>query len=165
MKTLIAAMISLLLVAGCSPRLSPTAKRLQVETGDSATVTICYPKRGNLVLKTQSAAIMVDGSYVFFLHGDESITFNLPPGTHKIGVSVAFSAFFDHLESLPLTADANRSYFFETYPVFEGITFIPYGFIPLPGPDIHFKVYEVDAARAATLKMKQADLNERMMPE
>lgn len=166
MKTLIAAVISLLLLQGCSPaRPSPMAERLLVETGDGATVTICYPKSSNLILSVHSVGIMVDGTYAFFLHGGERITFPIPPGTHEIGVSDSSSAFFTHLETLPFTAEMNGSNFFETYPVFEGITFVPYGFIPIPGPDIRFKLFEVDKERAAQLKTKQVDANERIMPE
>ncbi len=165
MKTLIAAVVSLLLLHGCTPKPSPAATPLLTKTDNSATVTVCYPKVSNLVLKVQSVAVMVDDANTFFLHGGERITFHIPPGVHEIGVSVAFSDFFGHLESLPIRAEANASYFFETWPVFEGITLIPYGFIPLPGPDIRFRLFEVDEARAALLKTKPAKATERILPE
>ncbi|UFS63043.1 hypothetical protein LOH54_02695 [Sulfurimonas sp. HSL-3221] len=165
MKTVTAAVISLLLLQGCSPTLSPMAKRLLDETGDGAAVTICYPKSSNLILSVHSVGIMVDGTFAFYLHGGERITFPIPPGTHELGVSDSSSPYFTHLESLAFTAEVNGSNFFETYPVFEGVTFVPYGFIPIPGPDIRYKLFEVDNERAALLKTKQVDANDRIMPE
>ena len=137
----------LLFLNGCSATISPLIERALIEDNRSSTITIYYPVPENFILKVHSVSISIDGQPFFFLKSGELIRFYLSRRVHKIEVS-DFSFYFDHKEIIDLSTVEGQSFYLKTYPMFEGMTFIPYWFIPLPAVDIRFKLFEVDEDRA-----------------
>ncbi|MFC1489423.1 hypothetical protein ACFL6B_06225 [Thermodesulfobacteriota bacterium] len=140
--------IILLFLNGCSAAIRPFVEQALIEDERSAVIFIYYLAPNNFVLKLHSASISIDGQPYFFLKSGEHIKFFLSPGTHKFEVS-GISPYFDHKETIDLNTDEGQSYYLKTYPIFEGLTFIPYWFIPLPAVDIRFKLFVVDEDKAS----------------
>ena len=156
----------LLLAGGCTSKFSPALERALTNQSGSVSVTLYYPKPENYILRQQSAAIIIDKKTLFYLKRGEQITFYLSPGTHEIGVRQAFSSYFTRQHTLSITMEAEHSYYVRTYPVFEGITYIPYWFIPLPAPDMRFRLYEVSEEAAKRLMVgKPVDPKERVLDQ
>lgn len=139
----------ILLLFGCVMNTSPFIERMLFEDNNSGLITIYYPVPDNFILEVHSASIFIDDRPFFFLNSGEHIQFYLPVGSHKFEVS-AFSSHFDYKETIEIYVAEEQSYYLKTFPVFEGMTFIPYWFIPLPAVDIRFKIFEVDKDRALT---------------
>ena len=114
---------------------------------ESSLITIYYPVPDNFILKVHGVTISIDQQPFFFLKSGEHIRFFLTSGAHKIEVG-CLSSYFDHKEMIDITTTKGQSIFLKTYPIFEGTTFIPYWFIPLPAPDIRFKLAKVDEDKA-----------------
>ena len=133
----------LLFLNGCSSTVSALIERALIEDNTSSSITIYYPVPENFILKVHSVSISIDGQPFFFLTSGEHIRFYLSPGVHKIEVSDS-SPHFDHKEMIDLSTAEGQPFYLKTYPIFEGMTFIPYWFIPLPAVDIRFKLFEVD---------------------
>jgi len=134
----------LLFLNGCSTTIPPFVEQALIGNKRSAVILVYYVVPSNFVLRVHRASISIDGRPYFFLKSGEHIKFFLNPGAHRIEVT-GISSYFDHKETIDLYTDEGQSYYLETYPVFEGVTFIPYGFIPLPTVDIRFKLFVVDA--------------------
>jgi hypothetical protein len=139
----------LLLFNGCSLTIPSHVEQALIENKRSSLVTFYYPDPDSSLLKSHSPLISIDENEYFFLKEGEYIRFYLPPGEHKVEVSHAFCTVFDHKELIDIHTTEGQHVYLKTYPVFEGMTFIPYFFIfAVPVPDIRFKLFEVDEERA-----------------
>jgi hypothetical protein len=137
------------ITAGCSIKYPELAEQALISDADRSAVTIYYADPGNFVLSVHSAKIIIDKIPCFYLKSGEQITFYLRAGEHEISVSDT-GIYFDYISHLNLSMQTGQSYYFKVYPVFEGTTFIPYYFIPIPMPDIRFKLLEVTSEDAKT---------------
>jgi hypothetical protein len=130
------------LLGGCTIIKSEIESSL-IESNDKSPIVIYYQIPDNFILKAHAVSISIDGQPYFFLKKGEQIRFFLEHGNHIIEVS-PLSSHFDYKEEINIDVIVGKTIYLKTYPVFEGTTFIPYWFIPLPAVDIRFKLNQID---------------------
>lgn len=153
-------LVWVLMLNGCSATIPLHVQQALTEDENTSSVTVYYPTPRNFVLRAHAATLSIDGQPFFFIRPGESISFFLTQGMHRVVVA-GLSSHFDHQQALDIQVIEGKHSHLVTYPVFEGMTLIPYWFIPLPTVDIRFKLSEVgndgDQTRTATEPVNPRD--------